>query len=118
MKIEGDNSFGLASVILGIVSLGFIFLTFFAFLAPLVGLSFAIIAFIFARKQNQLSANKWSKAGKIISIVSIILNGLIVIWGLYLLISAIREYNNLCEAAGGCDKIFEYLQSQQLEGLA
>jgi hypothetical protein len=113
MKIEGDNSCGVASVILGILSICFILLTFLALLAPLAGLGLSITSLLFARAQKKHGANKWSKAGFILSMLGIILNGLLIFWMLSAILRSYSQYKALCDAAGGCDKILEYLQAQQ-----
>lgn len=69
-KLSGDNSFGVASVVLGILALT---------LLPFNGLVLSIVSLIFANKQNKISKNKWSKAGKILSIIAIVLSVLIII---------------------------------------
>jgi hypothetical protein len=61
-----NNSFGLASAILGILSV--------MSYAPFYGVVFGIIALVFAKKQNHHSKNGWSRAGKILAIIGIILN--------------------------------------------
>ena len=66
----GDNSFGVASVILGILSI--VFLSF-------NGLILGIIALVFATKQQNRNPNKWGRVGKILSIIGIILSVLILI---------------------------------------
>ncbi|MCA9485837.1 MAG: hypothetical protein KC506_03260 [Nanoarchaeota archaeon] len=58
-----DNSFGVASVILGIIGI----------LSGGNGLIYGIIGFIFASKQQRHTPNSWSKAGKILSIIAVIL---------------------------------------------
>jgi len=65
--ISHDNSFGVTSVVLGIISL----------VSP-AGLILGIISFVFAKKQEKVRANKWSKAGKILGIIGTIL-GIILI---------------------------------------
>lgn len=65
--IKHDNSFGVASVALGITSL----------FSP-GGLILGIISLVFAKKQEKVHINKWSKAGKILGIIGIIL-GIILI---------------------------------------
>ena len=63
-----DNSFGIASVALGITGL-----------FSSGGLILAIIALIFAKKQEKISSNKWSNAGKILGIIGIILGIILII---------------------------------------
>ena len=74
---NNDNSFGTASVILGIFS---ILLS----SPPLYGLVLGIISLIFANKQNKQHKNNWSKAGKILSIIGIVLSIIFFIFILWL----------------------------------
>lgn len=60
-----DNSFGVASVVLGILSIIF---------ASFNGLILSVIALIFANKQRKINANKWSKAGKILGIIGLVIS--------------------------------------------
>jgi hypothetical protein len=69
MKKGGDNSFGVTSVVFGILSIVF---------ASVNGIIFGIIGLIFASKQQKLSPNKWGKNGKTLAIVGIILSALII----------------------------------------
>jgi len=69
MKKE-DNSFGVAAVILGILSIMF---------ASINGIILGVIALIFAKKQQKRSPNSWGKNGKILSIIGIILSIIIMI---------------------------------------
>jgi cytochrome c biogenesis protein CcdA len=64
-SIHGDNSFGVAAVILGILSIIF---------ASITGVLFGIIGLFFSAKQNQINSNVWSKWGRILSIIGIILS--------------------------------------------
>lgn len=67
---KGDNSFGVASTILGIFGL--------LSIVPVYGIISGIIGLIFANKQSKNGKNSWSKAGKILNILAIVLN--IVVW--------------------------------------
>ena len=99
MKKEMDdsrsNSFGVASVILGIQSVVL------PLLSPLVlpALVFGIVGLKFSFTQQKISRNKWSKWGKILSIVGIILVILSVIAGAWIsqnypeLINQARGFN-------------------------
>ena len=66
-----DNSFGVASVVLGILSV---------LLASLSGIILGIISLVFSQKQAINSANKWSRAGKILSIIGIIVGILTLVF--------------------------------------
>ncbi|SRR3989344_217829 len=71
MKKEGlttDNSFGVASVTLGVTGIALAF-----FSNPLVGLVLGIVGLVFSKKQKMLGENVWSRRGKILGIISIIL---------------------------------------------
>ena len=65
--VKDNNSYGTASVILGIFSVLFSS-------PPLYGVILGVISLIFANKQNKAHKNGWSKAGKILSIIGIILS--------------------------------------------
>ena len=60
-----DNSFGVASVILGIMGI--------VSYGPGIPIILGIIGWVFANKQKKIMKNKWVMAGKILSIISIIL---------------------------------------------
>lgn len=70
MDKKGDNlnSFGIAAVILGILSI----VSTLGQIAP--GVLLGIVGIVFAIKQKRVSKNSWSKAGLILSILGIILN--------------------------------------------
>ena len=63
-----DNSFGIAAVVLSIVSL----VT--ALISGLFGVIFGVIALVFASKQKKINDNIWNRRAKTISIISIILS--------------------------------------------
>lgn len=64
MKKE-DNSFGVASIILGILSIVF---------ASINGIIFGIIALVFASKQQKRAPNAWGRRGKVLAIIGIVLS--------------------------------------------
>jgi hypothetical protein len=68
-KVQADNSCGVTSAIMGILSVTL------PLLSPVIlpSIVFAIIGIVFASKQNKISKNKWSKRGKILSIIGIII---------------------------------------------
>lgn len=68
-KRKFDNTFGLASTILGILSIVF---------ASINGIVFGIIGLVFAHLQNKRFQNSWSRAGKILSIIGIILSIILI----------------------------------------
>lgn len=70
---SGDNSFGVSSVVMGIVSI------ILSLNAPLGSLFLGIVALIFANKQNSISANKWSKNGRTLAIIGIILGVVLLV---------------------------------------
>ncbi len=82
---SSDNSFGIASVILGILSLVCALAIIFGSLA---GIILAIISLIFALKQRKIAKNSWAKWGIALSIIGLILN--IVVF--FILISTIVQY--------------------------
>ena len=63
VRASKDNSFGIAGVVLGIISV--------LFLSN--GIITGIIGLVFSLKQKKLNANKWSKAGIILNVIGIIL---------------------------------------------
>ncbi|MFH1290348.1 MAG: hypothetical protein ABIH92_02975 [Nanoarchaeota archaeon] len=65
---SGDNSFGVASVILGLLSL------LLSLALPSQGVLLGIIGLIFANRQKKLGKTRWSHAGKILSIIGIIIS--------------------------------------------
>lgn len=67
IKSNTDNSFGVASVVLGIVGLVSVSIS-----AIILG----IIGVIFAQKQRKILKNKWANTGLIINIISIILGAI------------------------------------------
>ncbi|MBX4212258.1 hypothetical protein KW787_02255 [Candidatus Pacearchaeota archaeon] len=71
-----DNSFGVAGVILGILSIIFVG-------SPFAGIAVGILAIIFSIKQKKHHANKWSKAAKILGIIGIILSIIVFAAGAY-----------------------------------
>ncbi|MFH1271199.1 MAG: hypothetical protein ABII03_06210 [Nanoarchaeota archaeon] len=71
MKKE-DNSFGVASVILGIFSI-------LSAYPPLHGIILGVIALIFGIKQQKLSPNKWGRRGKVLAIIGIVISVLFFI---------------------------------------
>ena len=76
MAKEGnDNSCGIASVVLGILSIIF---------ASISGIILGIISLVFALKQKKIAKNKWSKAGLILSIIGIILSIIAIVASFFL----------------------------------
>ncbi len=72
-----DNSFGVAAVVLGIMSI---------MSGSLPGIVLGIISVVFSKKQEKSFKNKWSKAGFVLGIVGIIL-GLILFFVSFYLVS-------------------------------
>jgi len=70
-----DNSFGIASVTLGILSIVF---------AGINGVILGVVALIFANIQQKSYKTKWGNAGVILSIIGIILSIIMVFVLLYL----------------------------------
>ena len=73
MMDHKDNSFGVAGVILGILSLCLVII-------PMVGLALGIIGVIFAYKQKKRGANSWSKAGLWLSWIGVVIGAF---WSIY-----------------------------------
>ena len=91
-----NNSYGLASVILGILSIVFALSVLFGSIA---GLILGIIGLFFSIKQNKISKNKWSSAGMILSILGIALNIFVLIWLLTTFVSIVKQFQDL-QASG------------------
>lgn len=64
-----DNSFGVSSVILGILSIIF---------ASLNGIILGVIALVFASKQQNRSPNVWGRRGKILAVIGLILSIIVI----------------------------------------
>lgn len=64
-----DNSFGVAAVIMGILSVTF---------ASIPGLVMGILAIIFASIQKKRFPNKWAKVGFTLGIIGVVLNVLVI----------------------------------------
>ena len=79
---RNDNSFGTASVVLGVVGLT---------LSSLIGVVLGIVGLIFGKKQNKINKNSWSKAGIIINTISIIVG---IVAFIILFISSINNFLN------------------------
>ena len=67
-----SKSWGVASLILGILSL-------LIFLAPYIGLPLAILALVFANKQDKILPTGNATAGRVLGIIGIIINGVILL---------------------------------------
>lgn len=115
MAKEGDNSSGTAAVILGIMSISTTFFVFFSLFSPIAGFALGITGLIFALSQRKASKNRWSTWGIILSIVGLILNLIVIIGMVSIIADLIQSYQELCNAAGGCENIAQYLQSSQVQ---
>ncbi|MBX4196905.1 hypothetical protein KW805_04930 [Candidatus Pacearchaeota archaeon] len=78
MKKEADNSFGVAGVVLSIMSIVFMG-------SPLAGLALGITALVFSNKQRKYASNQWSKSGRVLAIIGIVLSALLAIASIYYL---------------------------------
>ena len=88
VKVNADNSSGVAGVVFGILSI------IFALLTPVIGIISAIVGLVFSLKQSKASKNKWSKAGIILNVVGIIVSLLILVLIIKLLPSIISNILN------------------------
>jgi len=88
---SSDNSFGLASAILGIMSI------IFATSDSVGGIILAIIALVFANKQNSVSETKWSRYGKILGVLGLILNIILLITAI---IFIVQNYDKISQIGG------------------
>jgi Domain of unknown function (DUF4190) len=68
---EKKNGFGVASLVLGILSLLFI-------LMPYFGLPLAIMALVFSYKQNKTNPTGQASAGNVLGIIGTVLNGIVL----------------------------------------
>ncbi|MCX8159048.1 MAG: DUF4190 domain-containing protein [Candidatus Pacearchaeota archaeon] len=103
MSKEVDNSFGIASVILGIVGL-----VMSVFVFPII---ISIVGLIFGIVQYKKSKNKWAIWGIVISILGIIL-ALLLIWKIYLIANQTQQLINACmqnPSLAGCETINQML---------
>ncbi len=99
---SSDNSFGIASVVLGIVGsvLGILVLP---VVISIVGLIFGII-------QLKKAKNNWAIWGIVLSVLGIIISGY-VLWQLMALSSQLQQTLTLCQAdptAPGCADILKF----------
>jgi len=79
--VEGDNSFGVSSVIMGILSILDVFFV------PFVGIALAILGVIFSVQQKKRGENNWSKAGMILSVIGIILSIAIIVLSAWFIVN-------------------------------
>ena len=77
-KISSDNSFGVASVVLGVIALT---------LSSLPGAILGVVGLIFGIKQKNKAKNSWSKAGIALNILSIIFGMAFFIFAVYSLLN-------------------------------
>jgi heme/copper-type cytochrome/quinol oxidase subunit 2 len=71
-KVEKSKSWGVASLVLGIIGL-------LCILAPYFGLPIAILAVIFANKQNKIEPTGQATAGNVLGIIGIIINAIMLL---------------------------------------
>lgn|GEM_PF-2917127 len=114
MAKEVSNNSGLVSVIFGILGLLSIILTIFALTAPIFGLILSVLGLVFGLVQSKTHKNNWSKAGIIISIIGIILNGVVLIIEFQFLSRLIEEAKPAMEAARQQQELLsQYAQQTQ-----
>jgi len=65
-----DNSFGIAGVILGILSV---------LSLNIVGIVLGFIGLTFSRKQNKIAKNKWSKYGLFLNVIGIVVGVVLLV---------------------------------------
>ncbi len=70
---DEDNSFGVSSTLLGLLSL------LLSIALPFQGFVLGIIGLVFANKQKNKQSNSWAKAGKILSIIGIVVSVILLI---------------------------------------
>ncbi len=99
-----DNDFGVASVVLGIVSTAFSFLI----LPPLIT---GILGIVFGSLQVKKAKNSWAIWGIVLSALGILIAALIF-WQLYMMSVNFRNMVNLCVAnpsTPGCENIVKLM---------
>ncbi len=105
MPKESDNSFGIASVILGILSIAFSF-------TIILGVFFGITSFIFALVQRKNSKNKWSVAGIVLSLIGLALS-ILMLTAILSVVSGIQEAIQSCTSnpnLPGCQEILQLVE--------
>lgn len=112
---DNSNSFGIAAVVFGILSITLFF-------TGIPSAIFGIIGIVFALRQRKKSKNKWAKAGLILSVIGLVLSIiLIILFGM--LISQITKTIELLQQCSanpnlpGCEKILPAIQGQSGAGL-
>lgn len=103
-----NNDFGIASVIIGILSVLFSILIG-------IGIILGILGLIFGFVQRKKEKNKWSLWGIILSIIGIIL-GILIIWALVSYISSSVELYAACQANPSlpqCEPLRQLIELQQ-----
>ena len=106
-----DNSFGVASVVLGILGIVSILLTFFAVFAPIAGLILSVMSLVFANKQKKINYNSWAKSGFTLSIIGIILNIVIFIWLITSIVKTVKVLREL-KTSGALNQLSQVQNSQ------
>ena len=91
-----SNSSGVTAVVLGVLGLAFILN--FAFQAVILGLILGITGILFAYSQARMSPNSWSKAGKILNAILIILCAVLLIFVVIALVKNPSAISQLTQA--------------------
>ena len=85
-KEAGDNSFGVAIVVLGILSI---------LSLSVLGIILGAVGLVFSLKQKKVDKNKWSKAGMILNLIGIVLGILVIIFFFNYASSYLAQIQNL-----------------------
>ena len=103
-RSSNGNSFGIASVILGILSIIFVL---FVIISPVLG----ILGIIFAIKQKKINKNKWSTAGLVLSIIGLVLSILFLALIIGYVISIQKVVENCLNNPNspGCADLLKYM---------
>lgn len=105
-----DNSFGVASLVFGVLSILLSFLVIPGLVCGILGLTFGII-------QLRKSKNKWGIWGVVLSSIGLIL-GVLVIYAIMAILSAIQQSMELvrqCQSdptLPGCEQIKQFITQQ------
>jgi len=72
MNVDKKNQKGLASFVLGIIGIVFFFM-------PYVAIVPSILAIVYSKKQRKINSTGLSKAGLVIGIIGLVINGLFLL---------------------------------------
>ena len=106
-----DNSFGIAAVVFGILSIVFS-------ITILIGIILGVLSFVFAMIQRQRRKTKWATSAIVLSIIGVILS-ILVFAAIASLVTYIHQIIEACKvnpSLPGCEKISSLIQEQTIYG--